>query len=132
MKTPTLETIKRDYNELVGMMKDIKTIEQCKDIEQKHRLTIEINGEFIEDYVKDGGTNEDIEWIRVEHYKSLDYIYFFNNGPVHRPIYFDVWTDELDAEFISDTTIEKLDKDYEEGIKWIEERKEYYKRKRGD
>jgi hypothetical protein len=132
MKTPTLETIKRDYNKLIEIMKDIKTIEQCKDIEQKHRLTIEINGEFIEDYVKDGGTNEDIEWIRVEHYKSLDYIYFFNNNPVHHPIYFDVWTDELDAEFISDTTIEKLDKDYEEGIKWIKERKEYYKRKRGD
>ena len=125
MKTPTLETIKNTYNELVEIMKDVKTIDQCKEIEQKYRLTIEINGDFIENYVKNGGTNEDIEWIRVEHYKCIDYIYFFNNGP----IYFDVWTDDFDTEFICDTTIDKLDEAYEIGIKWVKELLEAYKTK---
>lgn len=125
MDTPTLETIKKTYNELVEIMKDVKTIDQCREIEQKYRLTIEINGEFIDDYVKNGGTNEDIEWIRVEHYKCIDYIYFHNNGPV----YFDVWTDDLDTEFISDTTIDKLDEDYEKGLKWVKEQLEAYKTK---
>ena len=122
MDTPTLETIKETYNELAEIMKDAKTIEQCKEIEKKYRLTIEINGDFLENYVKNGGTNEDIEWIRVEHYKCIDYIYFHNNGPV----YFDVWTDDLDTEFISDTTIKKLDEDYEKGLRWVKEQLEAY------
>lgn len=115
MGTPTLNEIKSAYKEIVKIMKNVKTIDQCRKAQLKHNLTIEINGEFIDDYVELGGIDEDIEWIRVEGYQCLSYIYFFTSGG----IFFDVWSDEIDNEFITDTTIKKLDSEYNAGINWI-------------
>lgn len=115
MGTPTLNEIKSAYKEIVKIMKNVKTIDECRKVQEKHNLTIEINGEFIDDYVEIGGTDEDIEWIRIEAYECLSYIYFFTSGG----IFFDVWSDEIDNEFITDTTIKKLDSEYNAGINWI-------------
>ena len=40
---PTLEEIRRDYNELVEMVGNVVTIEQAKEWNQKDKFTIEIN-----------------------------------------------------------------------------------------
>lgn len=121
MLIPTLDEIKITYKEIVKIMKNVKTIEQCRKVADKHNLTIEINGELIDDYVEFGGTDEDIEWIRVEGYKCLSYIYFHLTGG----IFFDVWADEIDDEFITDTTIDRLSRDYNAGINLIRRFAEY-------
>jgi hypothetical protein len=112
---PTIEEIKRDYNELMEIIRSIRTIEQAKTLEKEKNLIIEINGLPIDEYVNgmkmfDGtrndikGTNEEIEWIRYENYGCLSYIYDRFDG---KPM-FDVWSEYCYDEFIRDITIDKL------------------------
>ena len=111
---PTMEEIKRDYDELMEIIKDVRTVEQAKELENKGFI-IEINGLPINEYTNgmklyDGtrndckGTNEDIEWIRYEVYGCLSYIYDRFDG---KPM-FDVWSEYCYYEFIQDITIDKL------------------------
>lgn len=117
---PTLEEIKRDYEELIEMVGDVTTIEQAREWNQKDKFTIEINGEFLEDYAKHG-TNADIEWIRYESYGCLAYIYFrFDNGIIDN-IWFDVWSNQYDSEFITDVTINTVSEVYETCLKTARE-----------
>lgn len=108
---PTINEIKRDYNELVEIIKDIRTIEQVKQLEKE--FTIEINGMSIEEFLQPDSkgyicTDKDIEWIRYEVYGCLSYIYDRFDG---KPM-FDVWSDYCDDEFIRDITIDKLTEEF--------------------
>ena len=110
---PTIEEIKRDYNELMEIIKDVRTIEQAKQLDGE--LTIEINGMSIDDFLEPDSngyvcTDKDIEWIRYEVYGCLSYIYDRFDG---RPM-FDVWSNYCDDEFIRDITIDKLTKEFYE------------------
>lgn len=106
---PTIEEIKRDYNELIEIIKDIKTIEQAKALDESKEFTIEINGMSIGEFLTPDingyvCTDKDIEWIRYEVYGCLSYIYQWNDGK----IWFDVWSEFCQYEFITDITIDKL------------------------
>ena len=107
---PTLEEIKRDYNELIEIIKDIKTIEQIKALDKTKQFTIEINGMFVDEFIGHNLTNENIEWIRYESYGCLSYIYNRLDGAYM----FDVWSNYCDDEFIRDITIDKLTEDFYE------------------
>ena len=105
---PTIEEIKRDYNELMGIIKDVRTIEQAREMERKGFI-VEINGVTIDEYINgegynEGKTDENIEWIRYEVYGCLSYIYDRFDG---KPM-FDVFCDYSYGEFITDITIDKL------------------------
>ena len=54
---PTMEEIKRDYDELIEIIKDVKTIEQAKEMESKGFI-VEINGVSINEYLRGEGYNE--------------------------------------------------------------------------
>lgn len=111
---PTIEEIKNDYNELLGLIKDIRTIEQAMDFQRKYNTIVEINGYRIDEFVNglitiDGraanrGTNDDIEWIRYESFGCLSYIYDRFNGKPQ----FDVFSEKLEDEFIRNITIDDL------------------------
>lgn len=120
---PTMEEIKRDYEELMEIIKNIRTIEQAKEVEKKF-FTIEINGMSIDDFVNgiktssgerldNRGTNNDIEWIRYESYGCLSYIYDRFDG---KPM-FDVWSGYCDHDFIQDITIDDLTEELYESAK---------------
>ena len=122
---PTMEEIKRDYNELMEIIKDVKTIEQAKQLEKEKKFIIEINGMSIGEFLTPDNndcvcTDKDIEWIRYEVYGCLSYIYQrFDNGK----IWFDVWSDYCYDEFIRDITIDELteelyEKSKAEALKW--------------
>lgn len=115
---PTMEEIKKDYNELMEIIKNVRTIEQARELEKEKKFTIEINGLSIDEYVNgmklyDGtrdkykGTNEEIEWIRYENYGCLSYIYDRFDG---KPM-FDVYSEYLEDEFIRDIDIDDLTED---------------------
>lgn len=105
---PTMEEIKQDYAELMEIIKDVRTIEQARELE-KQGFIIEINGMSIDEFVAVDGngyvcTDKDIEWIRYDVYGCLSYIYDrFDGNPM-----FDVWCDYYFDEFIHDITIEQL------------------------
>lgn len=105
---PTIEEIKKDYNELMEIIKDVRTIEQAREIENKGFI-IEINGVTIDEYINgegynEGKTDENIEWIRYEVYGCLSYIYDRFDG---KPM-FDVFSMYCYDEFIRDITIDEL------------------------
>lgn len=105
---PTMEEIKRDYNELMEIIKDVKTINQAREMENKGFI-VEINGVSIDEYLNgegynEGKTDDNIEWIRYENYGCLSYIYDRFDG---KPM-FDVWSEYCFDEFIRDITIDKL------------------------
>ncbi len=105
---PTIEEIKRDYNELMGIIKDVRTIEQAREMERKGFI-VEINGVTIDEYINgegynEGKTDENIEWIRYEVYGCLSYIYDRFDG---KPM-FDVFSMYCYDEFIRDITIDEL------------------------
>lgn len=111
---PTMEEIKRDYNELMNMIKGVRTIEQAKEMENKGFI-VEINGLPIEEFVNEMEScygesineyeiNNMIEWIRYEAYGCLSYIYDRFDG---KPM-FDVWSEYCYDEFIRDITIDDL------------------------
>ena len=118
MSIPTIDAIKKAYDEIVTIIKDVNTIEQCKMIEKKYRVTIEINSHLIKEYEAYGFTDAHIETIRVEAYDMLGYIYF---NKIDNTVYFDVWSDDLDAYFLMDTTIDTLETAYPNGVKWLQE-----------
>ena len=123
MNTPKIEEIKKAYGEITEIMKEVKTVEQCREIQKKHALTIEVNGFLVEEYINqyesESCADAAIDWIRVENYEMLSYVYFHKDGT----IYFDVWSDEVEAEFLVDITIDKLEAAYPDGLKWLEDRK---------
>ena len=107
---PTMDEIKQDYAELMEIIKDVRTIEQARELE-KQGFIIEINGISIDEFVAVGGngyvcTDKDIEWIRYESYGCLSYIY--NQLNIDQKIWFDVWSEYCFDEFIRDITIDKL------------------------
>lgn len=129
---PTIEEIKRDYAELMKIARNVRTIEQAIETEKKEKVTIEINGLLIDEYVNgmkhsDGtisdykGTNEEIEWIRYESYGCLAYVYDRFDG---KPM-FDVWCNAGECEFITDITIDELTE--ENYAKWVQTEKERIK-----
>lgn len=109
---PSLEQIRKVYDEVVPLMKKLKTKADIIAFEKEHKVTMEINYDEIEVYDE----SQPIEVIRCEHWKVLDYIYVYTNDIAPR---FDVWCDFMDYDFIDSTTIEKLEKDYILGIKWL-------------
>lgn len=118
---PTLEEIKRDYNELVEMVGNVTTIEQAREWNKKDKFTVEINGEFLEEYVRNGGADKDIEWIRYEAFGCLSYIYFWiKKGKVNR-IVFDVWSNELEYDFLENCRIENVEEKYNAFMKDLED-----------
>lgn len=105
---PTIEEIKRDYNELMEIIKDVRTIEQAREMERKGFI-VEINGVTIDEYINgegynEGKTDENIEWVRYEVYGCLSYIYDRFDG---KPM-FDVFSMYCYDEFIRDITIDEL------------------------
>lgn len=108
---PTIEEINRDYNELMEIIKNVRTVEQAREMEKKGFI-VEINGVTIDEYINgegynEGKTDENIEWIRYEVYGCLSYIYDRFDG---KPM-FDVWSNEFYGEFITDITIDDLTED---------------------
>lgn len=127
---PTLEEIKRDYDELLEMVGNVTTIEQTQKI--KDKFTIEINGLSIDEFVNgmklcDGtrvnnrGTDKDIEWIRYEAYGCLSYIYFCIENGIIDNITFDVWSNKHGSEFITGSSIDNIMENYDKYIEIIEE-----------
>lgn len=105
---PTLKEIKQDYKKLLKIIKNVRTIEQAKVLENQG-FTVEINGMSIDEFTTPGSdgyicTNNDIEWIRYEVFGCLTYIYDRFDG---KP-WFDVWCNYSLEEFITDITIDKL------------------------
>ena len=109
---PSIEEIKAAYNEIIPLMKELKTKDDVIAFEKKHKVTMEINYDLAKYY----NENDPIEVIRCEHWKDLDYIYVPMDGSAP---HFDVWCDFMDYDFIDGTTIEYLEKKYVEGIKWM-------------
>lgn len=116
---PSYEEIKRDHNELLEIIKDVKTIEQAKEIAEKHGLIVEINGLPIDEF-ENGlktihgrtdlhGTDTDIEWIRYEYYGCLSYVYDRSDG---KPV-FDIYCKDgsmfVDSCRMEDLTEEKYE-----------------------
>lgn len=119
--TPTLKDIIADYNEVVNLLSNVTDIEELRKISKREHITIEINGDVDydnkwEDIVN---SNAPIHWVRVDAYHWLDYIYFFYEDGKLSIIYFDVWSNEVDADFMMHCTIDTLEEKYKLGIDWI-------------
>ena len=109
---PTLEEIKRDYNELVEMVGNVTTIEQARKWNKRGKFTVEINGEFLEEFARICGDDKYIEWIRYEAYGCLSYIYFWIKDGKVTQIIFDVWSNALDYDFIENCRINTVEEKY--------------------
>ena len=109
---PSLKEIKELYNEIIPMMKSLKTKDDIINFEKEHRVTIEINRDYAINYDE----KEPIESIRCESWNDLDYIYVYSDNS--EPL-FDVWCDFMEYDFIQDTTIDNLEQNYIEGIKML-------------
>lgn len=119
-RIPTMENIKAQYEEIIGYMSQLKTKKDILNFQKEHHVTMEINYEECELY--DGKIP--IEVIRCESWGDLDYIYFPVDkesfyGSVLKEPNFDIWCDLLELDFVECTTIENLEVNYEEGIKYI-------------
>lgn len=109
---PSLKEIKELYNEIIPMMKSLKTKDDIINFEKEHKVTMEINRDYAINYDE----KEPIEYIRCESWNDLDYIYVYSDNS--EPL-FDVWCDFMEYDFIQDTTIENLEQNYIKGIKML-------------
>lgn len=108
-KYPKYKEILKAFSELSEIVMVAKTINDLIEIGKKYRLTFEIDGDLIETQLEKNYITLDtelstVEWVRVESYKMLDYIYFRTD----KTVYFDVWSDYYDNDFIDSMTIEKF------------------------
>ena len=109
---PSIEHIKTLYDEVIPLLKQLKTKADVIEFGEKHKVTMEINYDLAKLYDE----KEPIEAIRCEAWGDLDYIYIYANG--NSPM-FDVWCDFGDFDFIDGITIEDLEESYKEGIKML-------------
>lgn len=112
---PSLEKIKSDYKELMEMIKGVRTVEAAKAFSENSSIEVEINGVSIDRFLLDGGTDQNIEWIRYEEFGCLSYVYDRFDG---KPM-FDVSVDDDFYEFITDIRIDDLTE--ENYKKWVNE-----------
>ena len=114
---PTLEEIKRDYEELISMVGNVTTIEQLR--EWKKKFVIIVNNEEFDTFLE-YPFKTDITSILYEEYGCLSNIYVsIKNGMIDN-IVFDVWSnkeeqssEKLSGNFIKETSIDKVTEDYE-------------------
>lgn len=109
---PSIEHIKALYDEVIPLLKQLKTKADVIEFGEKHKVTMEINYDLANLYDE----KEPIEVIRCEAWGDLDYIYVYANGD--SPM-FDVWCDFGDFDFIDGITIEDLNESYKEGIRML-------------
>lgn len=108
-KYPKYKEILKSFSELSEIVMVAKTVNDLIEIKNKYHLTFEIDGDLIEtqlgkNYITLDTELSTVEWVRVESYKMLDYIYFRTD----KTVYFDVWSDYYDNDFIDSMTIEKF------------------------
>ncbi len=110
---PTLDEIRRDYDELISMIGDLSTIGEIMNFKKKDRFTIEINGEYLDDFINSDSTNEDIKEIRYASYGCLAYIYVYVKNGIVDDIIFDVWSNKWQSEFIINTSMDDVESNYD-------------------
>lgn len=102
---PTLEEIRRDYRELMGIIGDVKTIAQAREVAEKYGIQVEINACQIDNF-EQYSFDSDIEFISYSAYGCLrdiyDYLY------VDRVIKFDVQNNVLGYHFPFEITEDDL------------------------
>lgn len=109
---PSIEHIKALYDEIIPLLKQLKTKADVIEFGEKHKVTMEINYDLAKLYDE----KDPIEVIRCEAWGDLDYIYVYTNGV--SPM-FDVWCDFGGFDFIDGINIEDLEKSYIEGVKML-------------
>lgn len=109
---PSIEHIKALYDEVIPLLKQLKTKADVIEFGEKHKVTMEINYDLAKLYDE----KEPIKVIRCEAWGDLDCIYVYTNGD--NPM-FDVWCDFGDFDFIEGITIKDLEESYTEGIKML-------------
>lgn len=90
---PSLEELKQDYEDLVKLIKNIRTVEQAKAFQKEHNIPVEINGNDCEDFEFE--YREEIEWIRYDHFGHLSYIYDYFDGNPEFDIYYGPYNEDL-------------------------------------
>ena len=103
LKFPRLENIIDTYKRLMDIIADIRTVKQAKAVEYLF-TEIEINGVNINEFIRNGGTDTEIEWIRYDNFGCLQYIYDRFDG---KPM-FDVYCEYLEEEFIRGIKFDEL------------------------
>lgn len=83
-KYPYLDNIADDYNKLMNLVKDVKSLKDIEELVANKSFSIseiEINGMSVGFYKErlEQGFASDIEWIRYESFGCLDYIYVFTD-----------------------------------------------------
>lgn len=109
---PSLENIEALYNEAIPMLEKLNTKADVIEFGKKHKVTMEINYDTLDEYDE----SEPIEVIRCEVWGDLTYIYVYKDGSKPK---FDVWSDFYDSEFIANTSIDKLNEAYKEGMRML-------------
>lgn len=106
---PSIEHIKALYDEVIPLLKQLKTKADVIEFGEKHKVTMEINYDLAKLYDE----KDPIEVIRCEAWGDLTYIYVYKDGSKPK---FDVWSDFYDSEFIEDINIDDLKEAYRNGI----------------
>ena len=86
LKFPRLENIIDTYKRLMDIIADIRTVKQAKAVECLF-TEIEINGVNINEFIRNGGTDTEIEWIRYDNFGCLQYIYDRFDGKPMSDVY---------------------------------------------
>lgn len=101
---PTLEEIRRDYRELMGIIGDVRTVAQAWEVAEKYGLQVRIKG-----------AGADIESLHIRAYGCLRSIYHALDGGAPE---FDVWSNGWNCIILPDITEDDLtEENYRD---WIE------------
>lgn len=108
---PSLDELRREYEHFIEITKDIRTVEQAKEFQEKNHIPVEINGVSINEYLSEGGsynegkTDENIEWIRYEYCDHLWYLYDRFDGKPVFDVYYGPYGDDCLVENICIDTL---------------------------
>lgn len=110
-KYPYLDNIVDDYNKLMNLVKDVKSLKDIEELVANKSFSIseiEINGMSVGFYKEriEQGFASDIEWICYESFGCLDYIYVFTEES-RLPV-FDVAL-ETEGHLFENITIAEID-----------------------
>lgn len=113
----SLQQIKKDHREIYEKVAACKTVGDLQQLSKDLNTPIEMNDENINHYIEFGRLTSGMNpnYIRVEEYSSLNYIYFhYDISGVLHPSYFDVADKNSGKTLLRDVTLDTLDKMYQE------------------
>lgn len=88
---PSYEVITQQYHELAELISGMRSIAEARSLQPS--LFVEANGVYLEQFIYQGGQDQDVDYFRIKQFKNLTNIYLWLDKGLGEIISFEITSD---------------------------------------